>query len=150
MTQEDSIGNADPSSVADPAHHSSGNADHTTSTGTKSTGVVEALLDPEFLPTTAKAPILRKLQSAGVLLILVTGAMFAGRLLISTEILQVQWPLFFALGATIAGSIFVIAGDIDWWELLLAYWFLSLPAGVVAGALLVMMGEQATSMTDVE
>jgi len=150
MAQEDSIGNADPSSVADPAHHSSGNNDHTTSSGTKPTGVVEALLDPEFLPTTAKAPVMRKVQSAGILLILVIGAMLGARMLLNTEILQVQWPLFFATGAAIAGSIFAIAGDIDWWELLLAYWYLCLPVGAVTGALLVMMGEQATGLADVE
>lgn len=150
MAQEDSVGNADPSAVNDPAHSSSGNDDHTTTSGTKPSHLVQAILDPDFLPSTAKAPLLRKVQAYGVLLLLVMGGMVGARKFLNVEILQTEMPIFVATGALIAGAIFAIAGDIDWWELVLAYWWFSLPAAGVAGLLLVMLGERATGMTHVE
>lgn len=150
MAQEDSIGNADPSSVADPAHHSSGNDDHTTSTGAKPSHLVEALLDPEFLPSTTKAPMLRKVQAYGVLLALVMGGMVGARKVLSIEILQTEMPIFLATGVAVATTIFAVAGDIDWWELVLAYWWFSLPAGGAMMLLLIVMGENATGMTEAE
>lgn len=113
--QENSIGNADPSSMADPAHHSSADESHTMTDGEKPTKLVDVIMDPDFLPTTAKAPLLRKIQAYGVLLVLVMGGMVGARTVLGIEILQTPMHTFVATGVVVAGAILAITGDIDWW-----------------------------------
>ena len=148
-TASERVANADPSSVADPSDPAHANSDHTTRDGTKPNNVFTVLTDPEFLPTTEKAPLMRKAQSFAVLLVLVVGGMYGGRTLLGVELLQIELPVFLGIGAAVGGMIFLIAGDVDWWELVLGYWWFSMPVGAAAALALVLMGEQATGMDEV-
>lgn len=148
-TTSERLANADPSAVNDPAHPDHENTDHTLSTGEKPSSFLNVLTDPSFTPTTTKAPLLRKLQSLVVLLSLVGGGMLAARTLLGIELLRTEWPVFLSIGTAVVGAVFVIAGDVDWWELVLAYWWLSVPVGGAAALALVLLGERVSGMHEV-
>lgn len=63
----------EPPKPSDPAHGTSSNTDHTTTSGTKPTSVVEAVTDPSFFPTLDKAPLAQKIKSHLLLACIVYG-----------------------------------------------------------------------------
>ncbi|KAK6207241.1 hypothetical protein LQW54_007325 [Pestalotiopsis sp. IQ-011] len=63
----------EPPKPSDPAHGTSSNDDHTTTSGTKPTSVVEAVTDPSFFPTLDKAPLAQKIKSHLLLACIVYG-----------------------------------------------------------------------------
>jgi len=55
-------------------------------------------------------------------------------------------------GVSAAGAVLMYwtgSHYIDWWELLAGYWWLSMPVAGMAGVLLVMAQERATSFNEV-
>ncbi|RDW84995.1 hypothetical protein BP6252_02585 [Coleophoma cylindrospora] len=190
-----------PSAIAtgDPAHPDQPNNDHTTTSGEKPKTAFQAIMDPEFLPTLESAPKTQHIKSYIILISLViggvVGAWFFGFELFQVasskdpqvpftvpepRILASSWiELVALLGLVIAGLLLLISWTgalwIDWWELVLGYWWLryvvsgirvvldgpsgaesanwpfdrSMPAAGGAVVCLVMMQETASSMNEV-
>ncbi|KAL3424804.1 hypothetical protein PVAG01_04085 [Phlyctema vagabunda] len=166
---------AEPSTYTtrDPAHPSNANQDHTTKDGEKPTNAFTAITDPDFLPTLESAPKTQHLKSYLVLISLVVGgvvgAWFYGFELFqfsSTQDPQIPFQpaeptvsdssvleIISLLGLVVAALLVVISWTgalwIDWWELVLGYWWLSMPVGGAAGLCLVLMQETASGMDEV-
>lgn len=115
---------------------------------------IAAIIDPKFpLPTlTEESTPLQYARSFGMLLALL-GAGVGASMYVGVEILQSSQPLVMAGGA-IATMIaaFFITGTIwiDWYELVVLYWWLSLPIGALAGIAVVLNIEASTSLADTE
>lgn len=111
-----------------------------------------AVADPKFpLPVlNDQSSALRYVLSFGTLAALLAGGIF-GAWNLDVTMLQSQQPLvllsivFFAiLGALFfTGTVWV-----DWFELVLGYWWLSMPIGAAAGLVLIMNQEQNTGIRE--
>jgi len=149
-TTSEQVADADPSSVADPSDPDHSNRDHVSSASTKPDDFLTVLTDPNFKPTIADAPLLRKAQSFAVLFALVAGGLYLGRTVLRVELLTVGWPVVVAIGVAITAAIVAVAGDVDWWELVLAYWWLTMPVGAAAAVALIVLGEETNGMRDLD
>lgn len=149
-TTSEQVADADPSSVNDPSDPHHANQDHVSTGNSKPDDFLTVLTDPNFKPTISDAPLLRKIQSFAVLFALVAGGLFLGRTVLRIELLTTGWPVVVGIGVAITAAIVMVAGDIDWWELVLAYWWLAMPAGAAAGLALVVLGEETNGMRDLD
>ena len=97
---------------SDPAHPSQPNTNHTNSAGEKPTTVMDAILDPEFLPTLDEAPRRQQAKSHVLLMTLVVGATF-GAWFLGFDLLQVEgeWRALAAAG----GGVVVGVMGLLWW-----------------------------------
>lgn len=107
---------------------------------------IAAVTDPTFPLPTLKAgtSTFRYVRSFTVLFCLLASGL-GGAYLFEAAILQD--PLYLAV-ASVAVLVGVFATGtvwIDWWELVLGYWWLSMPIGCAAGLAFVMMQERATT-----
>lgn len=117
-----------------------------------SSAALAALADPDFLPSlTTTSPLHpRALRSHLVLTTLLFGGLYLSYFIFSVEILQ-TWPQFLGIAATALFGILLTGGfNIDWWSLLLDFWWLSLPLCGAAGLALVVMQENATSFAETD
>ena len=130
--------------ASDPDHPQS---EKNTDTDTqKASTTIAALTDPTFpLPTlTGETSTFRYVRSFTVLTsLIVTG--LGGAYLFDAAILQNPIYLGLITLAVIAGVFATGTAWIDWWELVLGYWWLSMPVGGAAGLAFIMMQERATS-----
>jgi len=143
---------------SDPAHPSQANHDHTNKDGEKPTTAFDVITDTSFVPTLDEAPKTQQAKSHGLLLFLVVGAVL-GAWLFGFELFQVgvgesYTSLILVLGSTsailVGALVWTGTMNIDWWEVVAGYWWLSLPVAGAAGLALVMMQEQATGWDEVE
>ena len=113
---------------------------------------VAAVIDPKFpLPQlTEKSTPLEYVLSFGTLFLLL-GAGIYGAWLYGTTMLQTAQPLL-VLPAVFLVTLGVLAfvGTIwiNWWELVLGYWWLSMPIGAMAGLVLVFNQEANTGLEE--
>ena len=102
-----------------------------------------AVTDPKFpLPVLDEnSSALRYVLSFGTLTALLAGGII-GAWLLDVTMLQAQNPVL-VLGLAflgVMGALFFTGTVwIDWWELVLGYWWLSMPVGAAAGLLLIMV-----------
>ena len=115
---------------------------------------IAAVTDPKFpLPSlTAESSSLRYALSFGTLLALLVGGI-GGAMYCGVEILQSSQPL--ALGAFAVATMiaaFFLTGTIwiDWFELVVGYWWLSIPIGALAGIAVVLNIEASATLAETE
>jgi len=111
-----------------------------------------AVADPKFpLPVlNDQSSALRYVLSFGTLAALLAGGI-VGAWYLDVTMLQSQQPVvvlsvvFFAILGTLffTGTVWI-----DWFELVLGYWWLSMPIGAAAGLVLVMNQEQNTGIRE--
>lgn len=110
---------------------------------------IAAVIDPTFpLPSlTEESTTIQYALSFGTLFLLL-GIAIGGAYLYGVEILQSSQPFLVTgsvFAALVAAFFFTNTIWIDWYELVLGYWWLSLPIGALAGlAVLLNMEAQAT------
>ena len=117
-----------------------------------SSEALSALSDPNFLPSlTTTSPFHpRALRSHLVLLTLLLGGIYLAYFVLDVAILQ-TWPQFIGISAVALLGILLTGGfNIDWYSLLLDFWWLSFPLAGAAGLALVVMQENATSFTETD
>lgn len=115
---------------------------------------IAAVLDPKFpLPSlTSESSPVRYVLSFGTLFFLLAVGI-GGAWLCGTEILQSSQPLV-VMGCVFAAMIaaFFVSGTIwiDWFELVLGYWWLSMPIGALAGLAIVLNMEAEATLAETE
>lgn len=153
----------EPASKADPAHASSENTDHVTSSGEKPTSAIEFITDTNFIPTLDNAPLSQKIKSYLLLLLTILGGVTALWYLDFTLFQTassidaskiVQAPLappaptslldsakqvgYMTAGVSVLiMALFVFTGTahVDYWSLVMEYGWYTIP--IVAGVVLV-------------
>jgi len=113
---------------------------------------VAAVTDPKFpLPVlNDESSILRHILSFGTLAALLGGGV-VGAWYLDVTMLQSQQPvvvLSVAFLAILGALFFTGTVWIDWFELVLGYWWLSMPIGALAGLALVMNQEASTGIAE--
>lgn len=113
---------------------------------------IAAVTDPKFpLPILdEKSSPVRYILSFGTLFLLLGGGI-GGAWMLGTELLQSSQPVVFAGGifAAVLGALFVTGTVwVDWFELVVGYWWLSMPIGALAGLILVLNHEDSTGLEE--
>ena len=113
---------------------------------------VAAVTDPKFpLPVLDEnAAMLRYVLSFGTVAALLAGGL-AGAWFLGITMLQSQHPVVALSIAffTVLGALFFTGTVwIDWFELVLGYWWLSMPIGAAAGIVLIMNQEATAGMDE--
>lgn len=113
-----------------------------------------AIFDGSFpLPAlTADSSVLSYVLSFGTLLALIAGGI-GGAWYLGYEILQSSQPLVMGgIITVVAMFAFWITGTIwvDWFELVIGYWWLSMPIGALAGLAVVLNAEASATMAETE
>ncbi|KAJ9612022.1 hypothetical protein H2200_003617 [Cladophialophora chaetospira] len=113
---------------------------------------VAAVTDPKFpLPQLGEnSSTLEYVLSFGTLFLLLGGGIF-GAWLYGVTMLQTSQPLLLlpAVFVVICGALaFGGLGGVNWWELVLGYWWLSMPIGALAGLALVMNQEASAGLDE--
>ncbi|KAL9111406.1 MAG: hypothetical protein Q9187_007921 [Circinaria calcarea] len=124
-------------------------SNHTRSGAPKPSTAISTLTDPDFLPSLDQAPVTRKLQSHLLLALLLCGAISMAYVL-GLDIIQGRVAIG-VLGVAVALAIGAIGGwNIDWWELVLGYWWFSIPIAGAAGLAYLIMQEHASGMAETD
>lgn len=166
----------EPAAKTDPAHASSKNTDHVTSSGEKPTSLVEFVTDTSFIPTLAGAPLAQKVKSYLLLFLLVFGSVttlwFFDFTLFQTALDRsstvVEGPIappppttFLdaakEVGLMTAGVSAVImallfftgTSDVDYWSLVMEYGWYTIPIVAGVGLFFVMSKENTEYIADV-
>ncbi|KAF3921580.1 hypothetical protein AA313_de0204852 [Arthrobotrys entomopaga] len=126
--------------AADPAHPSNPNENHTTKRGNKPTSGTEVLTDTSFVPTLESAPSTRYLQSFLVLFMMVSSAAFSAWFL-DFDIFQSKAQQQLVLLGVIGGLFYSGAVWIDWWTIVVEYWWISIPLLAGLGIIVVRLDE---------
>lgn len=144
--------------MANSAHSSKANENHTTTDGTKPQTAVSTITDPDFLPTLDEAPATQHVKSHLLLLSLIVGGVFSAWF-VGFKMFQVfehqSWgELALGLGAVVAAAAGMLywtgSHFIDWWELVTGFWWLSMPVAGAAGLLLLIAQEQSSGWHEVD
>lgn len=111
-----------------------------------------AAIDPEFpLPVLDdQSSTLRYILSFGTLATLLAGGI-VGAWFLDVTLLQSEQPivvLSLAFFAVLGALFFTGTVWIDWFELVLGYWWMSMPIGAAAGLVLVMNQEASTGIQE--
>lgn len=168
----------EPPKKSDPAHASTANTDHTTSTGEKPTSLVEVVADTSFVPTLHDAPLAQKLKSYLLLLgmilaCVVTLSAFDFHLFQTTasrqtaaaiaaegpvappppaSLLDTAWEVGLmtaGVSAFIMGSFYVTGtAHLDYWSLVMEYGWYTLPFIAGVGLLFVRAKESSEYVED--
>lgn len=130
-----------------PLSEKQGNTDNS-----KLSTAVAAVADPKFpLPVlNDKSSTLRYILSFGTLAALLGGGI-VGAWYLDVTMLQSRQPIVVLSIAffTVLGALFFTGTVwIDWFELVLGYWWLSMPIGAAAGLVLVMNQEASTGIQE--
>ena len=126
-----------------------------TNTDDQKTATATAILtDPDFpLPALDnKSSYLRHVRSFAVLSVLLAGGI-VGAWFLDTSLLQSEQPVYMIAGAFAVTMLALFATGtvwIDWYELVLGYWWLSIPIGAAAGLVLVLNQEAQAGLEEVE
>ena len=142
------------SAPADPSHDLS--EKKTDTSENKVATATSILTDPKFpLPTlTANSSPLAYAKSFAVLsCLLASGLSFAWFIDMPLVTAVGIDPVLLLAGAFVFFMALLFATGtvwIDWWELVLGYWWLSMPIGAAAGLALVMNQENTTQMGEVD
>jgi hypothetical protein len=112
------------------------------------------LTDPEFpLPALdKKSSYFQHIRSFAVLSVLLCGGIF-GAWFLDTSLLQSEQPVYMIAGVfgIIMLALFATGTVwVDWWELVLGYWWLSIPIGAAAVLVLVMNQEKQAGLEEVD
>ncbi|MCJ1249694.1 hypothetical protein MMC30_006920 [Trapelia coarctata] len=123
---------------------------HTKHTGLTPSDAYNAITDPDILPSLdSETSLPHRLGSYIVLLSLLASGLFAAYIF-GVDILQTQTQLV-GVGITIALGMGLVGGwSIDWWDLVLGYWWLSMPVAGLAGLMFLLMQEEGSGMVEVE
>jgi len=123
---------------------------HTKHTGLTPADAYNALTDPNVLPSLNEdTSIVRRLGSYIVLLSLLAGGLFLAYIF-GVDILQTQTQII-GIGIAIVLGMGLVGGwNIDWWDLVLGYWWLSMPIAGLAGVAFLVMQERTSGMVEVE
>ncbi|KAF3916802.1 hypothetical protein ABW20_dc0108681 [Dactylellina cionopaga] len=132
-----------------PSHSSNPNTDHTTKSGTKPATGIEALTDTSFVPTLESAPLTRYLQSFIVLATMVASVAVAAMFL-NFDIFQTSIQQWFILLAVTASLFYTGVVWIDWWTIVVEYWWLSIPILAGMGVAVVRMDEGMRALNQVD
>jgi len=134
----------------DPAHPDNANDNHTLSDGTKPETGLAAILDPNFIPTLDEGvPTIRWIQSFVVLSAIIAGGIAVGWLG-DLEIFQTKVQLAVITGSIVVAFFFTGAAYIDYWELVVKYWWFSIPMSAAAGLAYVIMEETGKGLEEVD
>jgi hypothetical protein len=130
-----------------PLSEKQGNTDES-----KLSTAVAAIADPKFpLPAlTDKSSTLRCILSFGTLATLLATSI-VGAWYLDVTMLQSEQPivvLSVAFFAVLGALFFTGTVWIDWFELVMGYWWLSMPIAAAAGLVLVMNQEQSTGIQE--
>jgi hypothetical protein len=130
-----------------PLSEKQGNTDES-----KLSTAVAAIADPKFpLPAlTDKSSTLRYILSFGTLATLLATSI-VGAWYLDVTMLQSEQPivvLSVAFFAVLGALFFTGTVWIDWFELVMGYWWLSMPIAAAAGLVLVMNQEQSTGIQE--
>lgn len=137
------------SSSSSPTTMPHSDANHTKSGAPKPATAVSTITDPNFLPSLDEAPTTRKLQSHLLLSLLLASAIFAAYIL-GLDIIQGRVAIG-VLGVAVALAIGAVGGwNIDWWELVLGYWWFSIPIAGLAGLAYLIMQEHASGLNETD
>ena len=114
---------------------------------------IAAVTDPKFpLPVLDEnATALRYILSFGTLTVLLAGGIAGAWYLGGVAMLQSEQPLIpltIAFFAVLGMLFFTGTVWIDWFELVLGYWWLSMPIGAAAGIVLVLNQEQSAGIAE--
>lgn len=118
-----------------------------------STDPLAALSDPDLLPSTDHASTARRLRSHLFLLMIVATGVLGSRYL-GLDMLQGEgWPAA-ATNAGVAalgvGGVLMTGGlAVDWYEIVLGWWWVSAPIMVMAGLVIVMAEERTQGVEEV-
>ncbi|MCJ1321641.1 hypothetical protein MMC15_006986 [Xylographa vitiligo] len=122
---------------------------HTEHTGLTPKDAYNVITDPDVLPSLDEASVPRKIQSTFVLLVLLCGALF-GAWFLGVDILQSQTQII-GVGIAIAVAIAFVGGfNMDWWDLVLGYWWISMPAAGLAGIAFLLIQENTSGMEETD
>ncbi len=150
LTRHSQITNMDENPKRTDAHNLS--EKQTNTDDSKLSTAVAAVVDPKFpLPVLDEnASTLRYILSFGTLTSLLAGGI-AGAWYIGVTMLQSEQPLLvlsIAFFAVLAALFFTGTVWIDWFELVLGYWWLSMPIGAAAGVVLVLNQEASAGIDE--
>ena len=126
-----------------------------TNTGDQKTATATAILtDPDFpLPALDnKSSYFQHARSFAVLSVLLAGGI-VGTWYLNTSLLQSEQPVYVIAGAfAVTMLALFVTGTVwvDWYELVLGYWWLSIPIGAAAGLALVLNQEGRAGLEEVE
>ena len=124
--------------------------EHTKHTGLTPADAYNVITDPNVLPSLNEdTSLLRRLGSYVVLLTLLASGLFAAYIF-GVDILQTQTQII-GVGIAVAIALGFAGGwTIDWWDLVLGYWWLSMPVAGLAGLAFLMLQERASGMVEVQ
>lgn len=168
----------EPAAKTDPAHASSENTDHVTSSGEKPTSMIEVITDTNFIPTLDNVPLSQKIKSYLLLLFTIFGGVTALYYLDFTLFQTsssidastvVQAPLappaptsflesatevgYMTVGvSTLIMILFFLTGTahVDFWSLVMEYGWYTLPVVAGAGLIFVIAKENTEYTGDLE
>lgn len=117
----------------------------------KASTVIAAVTDPKFpLPVLDEnATTLRYVLSFGTLATLLAGGLAGAWYVGGVAMLQSEQPLIpltIAFFAILGALFFTGTVYIDWWELVLGYWWLAMPLGAAVGIMLVFNEERSAGI----
>ncbi|KAK6362567.1 hypothetical protein TWF730_000024 [Orbilia blumenaviensis] len=125
------------------------NTDHTTNSGTKPSSGTEVITDTSFAPTLESAPLLRCVQSFFVLSLLITFASL-GAWYVGFDIIQTTSQQWVVIGAATISLFYSGVIWIDWWIIVVEYWWLSIPALAGIGIVMLRMDEATRAIDEVD
>ncbi|KAF3092602.1 hypothetical protein TWF102_008419 [Orbilia oligospora] len=141
---------ASTATIRSPFHSSdSKNTDHATKSGDKPTSGTEIIIDTSFAPTLEAAPLSRYLQSFVVLSFLL-GSARVGIWYLGFDIFQTttqQWVIIAAVTTCLFYSGVVW---IDWWAVVVEYWWLSIPILAGTSILFIRMDEAIRDVQEID
>ncbi|KAK6535769.1 hypothetical protein TWF281_000021 [Arthrobotrys megalospora] len=135
--------------IRGPFHSSEQNTDHTTKSGTKPTTGTEIITDTSFAPTLESAPFSRYLKSFFVLSILVA-CVCAGACYIGLDFLQTTSQQWAIIASVTIGLFYSGVVWIDWWEIIVEYWWLSIPLLAGIGMVMIRMDEATRAVDELD
>ncbi|MCJ1282917.1 hypothetical protein MMC26_002243 [Xylographa opegraphella] len=122
---------------------------HTEHTGLTPKDAYNVITDPEVLPSLDEASVPRKIQSTFVLLFLLCCGLF-GAWFLGVDILQSQTQIV-GIGVAVALAIAFAGGfNVDWWDLVVGYWWLSMPVAGLAGIAFLLVQETTSGIQETD
>ncbi|EGX45302.1 hypothetical protein AOL_s00170g9 [Orbilia oligospora ATCC 24927] len=141
---------ASTATIGSPFHSSdSKKTDDATKSGDKPTSGTEIIIDTSFAPTLEAAPLSRYLQSF-VILSFLLGSAGVGIWYLGFDIFQTttqQWVIIAAVTTCLFYSGVVW---IDWWAVVVEYWWLSIPILAGTGILFIRMDEAIRDVQEID
>ncbi|KAK6516059.1 hypothetical protein TWF506_005972 [Arthrobotrys conoides] len=136
--------------IRSPFHpNKSQNTDHTTEFGEKPTSGTEIITDTSFAPTLQVAPLSRYILSFAVLSFLLVCA-GVGVWYLELDIFQTTTQQWVIVAAVIVSLFYSGVVWIDWWAILVEYWWLSIPILAGMGIVFIRMDEATRGVEEID